>query len=126
MSRVPWLVDGMNVIGSKPDGWWRDRTGAMRRLLAALDDLGEETWLVLDGEPRSLGDEGHVTVVWAPEPGPNAADDLIAGLVEEDADPGRWHVVTSDAALAARVRAAGAPVTGAGAFRARLEGLDPR
>ena len=36
MSRVPWLVDGMNVIGSKPDGWWRDRTGAMRRLLAAF------------------------------------------------------------------------------------------
>ena len=122
MSRVPWLVDGMNVIGAKPDGWWRDRTGAMRRLLEALQALGEETVLVLDGKPRDLGDENPVTVVWASEPGPNAADAVIAGLVEEDADPGRWHVVTSDGALAARVRAAGAPVTGAGAFRARLEG----
>jgi hypothetical protein len=120
MPGVPWLVDGMNVIGSRADGWWRDRTGAMRRLLAGLQALDEEVWLVLDGRPRDLGDERGVTVVWAPEPGPGAADEVIAGLVAQDADPGRWHVVTSDGALAARVRAAGARVTGAGAFRDRL------
>jgi hypothetical protein len=119
---MPWLVDGMNVIGSRPDGWWRDRSAAMRRLLGQLQALGEEAWLVLDGAPRDLGPEAPVTVVWAPEPGPDAADEVIAGLVEEDADPSRWHVVTSDAALAGRVRAAGAPVTGARAFRARLDG----
>src|SRR4051794_7041159 len=32
-----YLVDGMNVIGSRPDGWWRDRGGAMRRLVADLE-----------------------------------------------------------------------------------------
>ena len=118
---MPWLVDGMNVIGSRPDGWWRDRTGAMRRLLQALRGLGEDTWLVLDGRPRDLGPEAPVTVVWAPEPGPNAADQVLAALVEGDADPARWRVVTSDRALADRVRAAGAEVTGASAFRARLD-----
>jgi predicted RNA-binding protein with PIN domain len=116
------LVDGMNVIGSRPDGWWRDRTGAMARLVAQLAALGEDAWVVLDGRERDLGvDPGRVQVVWAPEPGPDAADRIIAGLVEEDADPARWTVVTSDGALADRVRAAGGAVTGASAFRERLE-----
>jgi predicted RNA-binding protein with PIN domain len=119
--RMPWLVDGMNVIGSRPDGWWRDRTGAMRRLVRSLQDVDDDdVWVVLDGRERDLGDSGRVRVVWAPEPGPNAADRVIAGLVEEDADPARWRVVTSDAALADRVRAAGASVTGAREFRERL------
>ena len=34
-----WVVDASNVIGSRPDGWWRDRAGAARRLVAALDAL---------------------------------------------------------------------------------------
>ena len=38
-----WVVDASNVIGSRPDGWWRDRAGAARRLVAALDDLAERT-----------------------------------------------------------------------------------
>jgi predicted RNA-binding protein with PIN domain len=123
---MPWLVDGMNVIGSRPDGWWRDRDGAMARLVQALAALGEGAWVVLDGRERDLGvDAGDVTVVWAPEPGPDAADRLIAGLVEEDRDPSRWTVVTSDRALAERVSAAGAGVTGAAAFRERLEGARP-
>ncbi|MEA2294293.1 MAG: hypothetical protein QOE86_1932 [Solirubrobacteraceae bacterium] len=120
---MPWLVDGMNVIGSRPDGWWRDRTGAMARLVGQLAGLGEEAWVVLDGRERDLGvDPGAVQVVWAPEPGPDSADRIIAGLVEEDAQPARWTVVTSDGALADRVRAAGAAVTGASAFRSRLDG----
>ncbi len=37
------IVDGANVIGSRPDGWWRDRGGAAMRLrdqLAALAARG--------------------------------------------------------------------------------------
>jgi hypothetical protein len=119
---VPWLVDGMNVIGARPDGWWRDRTAAMRRLVAELAALGEDVRVVLDGAERDLGDPGDVEVVWAPGPGPDAADRVIAAIVEGDADPARWRVVTSDARLADRVHAAGAEVEGAGAFRARLDG----
>jgi predicted RNA-binding protein with PIN domain len=119
---VPLLVDGMNVIGTRPDGWWRDRTGAMRRLVEQLAALDEDVWVVLDGRERDLGDPGAVQVVWAPEPGPDAADKLIAGLVEEDADPSRWRVVTSDQALADRVRAAGAAVIASKPFRSRLDG----
>src|SRR3712207_7365937 len=39
---VPWLIDGMNVIGSRPDGWWRDRHGAMQRLVEQLDEWAQE------------------------------------------------------------------------------------
>ena len=117
---VTWLVDGMNVIGSRPDGWWRDRTGAMRRLARELAALGEQVTLVLDGRERELDAPPGVTVLWAPGPGPDAADRVIAELVEADPRPDRWRVVTSDGALAARVRAAGAAVEGAGTFRKRL------
>ena len=41
-----WLVDASNVIGSRPDGWWRDREGAARRLIAELERFAEAT-----GEP---------------------------------------------------------------------------
>ncbi len=89
----------------------------MRRLVAALEP---GTWVVFDGRDRELGEPDGVVVVWADEPGPNAADRVIAGIVEEDSDPSRWRVVTSDGELAARVRAAGASVMGAGEFRSDL------
>jgi len=112
------VVDGMNVIGSVPDGWWRDRTGAMRRLLGRLQALEEgDVWLVLDGRERDLGDPGDVHVCWAP-----VADELIARLA---ADHPGCRVVTSDAELADRVRAAGGRVEAAGAFRRRLDGPAP-
>ncbi len=111
------LVDVANVVGSRPDGWWRDRTAAMRRLVQAL--AGSGAHVVLDGRPRELGAPPDVTEEWADGPGPDAADHDLAARVA--AEPGRWHVVTSDGSLAARARAAGAPVTGAGAFRRRLE-----
>jgi predicted RNA-binding protein with PIN domain len=118
-----WLVDAMNVIGSRPDGWWRDRDAAVRRLLDALGSFGEPVTVVLDAGPAELaGRSGSLEVVIAPRRGRDAADDEIARLVAADADPGSLRVVTSDAALAARVRAFGAPVEGAGSFRRRLEG----
>jgi predicted RNA-binding protein with PIN domain len=120
-----WVVDAMNVIGSRPDGWWKDRRGAMRRLAGQLGELaatGDEVVVVYDGRefddpPAAPGLE----VEFAPG-GRDAADHRIAQLVQADRDPGSLRVVTSDRALAARVRAAGADVVGAGAFRARLDG----
>jgi predicted RNA-binding protein with PIN domain len=120
-----WLVDGMNVIGSRPTGWWHDRTGAMRELVAQLrgfaEATGEPVAVVFDGRPRELGeDPGPVVVAFAPG-GRNAADDEIARLVAQDERPAELRVVTSDADLSTRVRARGAEVVGAGGFRRRLD-----
>lgn len=124
MPHVRWLVDGMNVIGTRPDGWWRDRGGAMARLTADLDAWAAErpddaVAVVFDGRPRDVGVPARVDVAFAPG-GRDAADDAIARRVDDDADPGSLTVVTSDRELVARVRAAGADVEGARAFRARL------
>ena len=121
-----WIVDGMNVIGSRPDGWWRDRRGAMRRLVEELGALArasaEPVTVVLDGSPFDL-DGGPVEVRFASRRGPNAADDDIAAIVA--ADPSRATCVWSPRTRrsAARVREHGAEVEGAGAFRRRLDGL---
>jgi len=116
-----WLVDGMNVIGSRPDGWWRDRRAAMWRLVRELEGLEGEVAVVFDGSPFDLASE-RVEVVFASRRGPDAADDDIAARVTADGDPGGLTVVTSDSDLARRVREHGAAVESAGAFRERLEG----
>jgi len=115
----------MNVIGSRPDGWWRDRDGAARRLLAALEAFAEttddEVVAVLDAGPPELArSHARIAVVLAGRRGRDAADDEILARVRADAAPATLRVVTSDATLAARVRALGAEVEGAGRFRARL------
>ena len=118
-----WLVDGMNVIGSRPDGWWRDRPGAMRALAARLGELarqtGDEVTVVFDGRPFDIDAEG-VRVLFASRRGPNAADDDIAELAAADEDPASLKVVTSDSDLAARVEGAGAEVVPAGRFQREL------
>lgn len=120
-----WLVDGMNVVGSRPDGWWRDRRRAMERLLGLLEDFametGEEVTVVFDGRPFPL-EPGAVAVAFAPGPGPDAADREIVLRVEADADRASLRVVTSDGDLAATVAASGSEVVPAGGFRRRLEG----
>jgi predicted RNA-binding protein with PIN domain len=120
---VRWLVDGMNVIGSRPDGWWRDRGGAMARLTAELDAWAaghhDAVGVVFDGRERDVGAPARVDVAFAPG-GRDAADHAIAARVEADADPASLTVVTSDRALAERVARAGAQVEGSGTFRARL------
>ncbi|HEX6651360.1 MAG TPA: NYN domain-containing protein [Thermoleophilaceae bacterium] len=120
-----WIVDGMNVIGSRPTGWWRDRPGAMRGLVSELGEFaargGDDVAVVFDGKPFELEGDG-VRVMFATRRGRNAADDDIAALVEADPAPGELSVVTSDADLARRVRDAGAAVVGAGEFRRRLDG----
>ena len=122
-----WIIDGNNVMGARPDGWWRDRAGASRALAARVaafaGAIGDPVELVFDGRPHELGlpPESPLRVVFADRPGRNAADDVIAELVEAAREPAAVRVVTSDAELAARVRAAGADVEGAGAFRRRLD-----
>ena len=112
----------MNVIGSRPDGWWRDRRGAMRRLVESLsrhaEATGDHVVVVLDGAPFDL-DPGSAEVRFASRRGRDAADDDIAAMAGEGDT-----VVTSDADLERRVRERGADVTGAGAFRRRLDSHD--
>jgi predicted RNA-binding protein with PIN domain len=122
------LVDGNNVIGSRPDGWWRDRPGAARRLIASLQALaregGDRIAVVLDGRPLADLPEGvhdGVLVAYATRSGRDAADDRIAEEVAQDADPGSLVVITSDRGLAERVRAAGASVEGAGSLLAEID-----
>jgi predicted RNA-binding protein with PIN domain len=122
-----WLVDGMNVIGSRPDGWWRDRHGAMARLVELLERFaaasGEEVTVVFEQPPSPPIASELVEVAHAPRARRDAADEEIARLLDADPDPGRVRVVTSDRRLAEQARAAGAEVEPAASFRARLESL---
>jgi len=125
-----WIVDGMNVVGARPDGWWRDRTGAMARLAARLElfaaATGDPVRVVFDGRERDLGLPAgtKLHVEFAPGRGPNAADRRIAERVAQAGDPAALRVVTSDGALADAVRARGAEVEGAGAFLRRLDAAE--
>lgn len=122
-----WLVDGMNVIGARPDGWWRDLDSAVVRLAEELaawrGSTGGEVTVVFDGaRPGGMDgvDLGGLEVAFA---GGRTADDEIVRRMGVDPDPGSVRVVTSDRPLAALVRAAGArDVMGAGAFRRLLGG----
>jgi hypothetical protein len=119
-----WMVDASNVIGSRPDGWWRDREGAAGRLIEALRAFAgpdDDVVVVLDAGPSAwAGHEGFVEVAIAPRRGRDAADDEIVRRLEADHDPASIEVVTTDAELASRARAVGAGVVGAGEFRRRL------
>jgi len=123
-----WIVDAMNVIGSRPDGWWKNRHDAMVRLVDSL-----ERW--------AAADEQHVTVVFERPPSPpitsriieiahapraaaNSADDEIVRLVQADQDPRHLNVVTSDSALAERVHTAGASTQPASSFRDLIDPVD--
>lgn len=106
------VVDAANVVGSRPDGWWRDRPGAAHRLHEQLVTglPGEEVVLVLEGAARagqSTGQAGPVLTVHAAGSG----DDAIVAVVREQVADGRDVVaVTADRGLRVRVEAAGAMV----------------
>lgn len=122
-----WLIDGMNVIGSRPDGWWRDRDGAMLRLVDLLERWaaaeGEEVTVVFERAPRPPIRSTVVEIRHAPKPKADAADDEIIRLLRADPQPTAVRVVTSDRWLADRAWAAGATVEGAELFRSRLDGV---
>jgi predicted RNA-binding protein with PIN domain len=126
-----WLVDGMNLIGSRPDGWWENRARAMRELVAELERYvaasGEEVTVVFDGRasderpPPGGASDGRLWVAFAPG-GRDAADDEIAERVTRVGNPKSIRVVTSDKGLAERVETQGVEVVPVGRFRRLLDG----
>jgi predicted RNA-binding protein with PIN domain len=126
--RPRWIIDGMNLIGSRPDRWWNDPDRAMRRLIEELDRYGEtrreEVTVVFDRRPPDVspGRHGAVMVAFASRRGRNAADHEIVSIVGTDDAPESLTVVTSDARLAERVRELGARVRSSPSFRRRLDG----
>ncbi|HLN76834.1 MAG TPA: NYN domain-containing protein [Nocardioidaceae bacterium] len=107
------IVDGANVVGSRPDGWWRDRAGAAHRLHEQLATAGlpsDEVILVLEGDAKrgpAVGQDRRVRTVHAQRSGDDAIVDAV--LTQVGAEDGRdVIVVTADRALRARVEAAGA------------------
>jgi predicted RNA-binding protein with PIN domain len=121
---IPLLVDGNNVMGAAADGWWRDRPGATRRLVARVRcyaaATGRPVTIVFDDAVADLpeGEHDRVTVRYATRRGRDAADDRIVELL--DRVPAPVEVVTSDRALADRARRRRGTVQGAGAFLRRL------
>jgi len=130
---VTIVVDVANVMGSRPDGWWRDRAGAAVRLHAEVvrlaasgrailpDDPGPPGWvMVLEGAARAAVKQvGESDAAGPVEPGEvrvvqarGSGDDTIVAVVREL--PGRRVVVTADRELRARCVAAGAAIMGPG------------
>ncbi|MFJ9193231.1 NTP pyrophosphohydrolase [Streptomyces globisporus] len=112
------IVDGANVVGSVPDGWWRDRRGAAVRLrdslvpyaTAGLSGLPGpvEIVLVVEGAARGVDSVAGVRIASAPGSG----DDLIAGLAAAAGPDRECVVVTADRGLRQRVEAYGARCVG--------------
>jgi hypothetical protein len=104
------VVDAANVVGSRPDGWWRDRAGAARRLheqLSAADLPHHEIVLVLEGQARQghpTGEDGRLRTVHAAGSGDDAIVETAQQAVRDGADV---IVVTADRMLRARVEAVG-------------------
>lgn len=120
-----WLVDGMNVIGTRPDAWWKDRHGAMVRLVDLLERFsaagGGDVTVVFERPPSPPIRSTVVEVAHAPRPGRNSGDEEILRRLRADPGPAGIRVVTSDRELADLARAAGSTVEPAAPFRARLE-----
>jgi hypothetical protein len=112
------VVDAANVVGSVPDGWWRDRAGAAARLrdkLAGMTAQGladlpgpVEVVLVVEGRAREIPATEGIRLVRAPGSG----DDAIVDLVAAEGAGRRVVVVTADRELRSRVTALGAEVRG--------------
>lgn len=139
------VVDVANVMGSRPDGWWKDRAGAAQRLVSQLSDLAydgvpgplfglADEWrlwtrivAVVEGQARGIdapeqGTRGALDIVRASQDGDQAIVDTVTGLLcaddaaaHENTSP-HVTVATSDRELRARVEEAGARAIGAGAL----------
>lgn len=112
------IVDAANVVGSVPDGWWRDRRGAATRLRDSLVPYAAtglpglpgpvELVLVVEGAARGVASVAGVRV----DPAPGSGDDLIAELAAGAAPDRDCVVVTADRGLRQRVEAYGARCVG--------------
>lgn len=113
MAAQVWVVDGANVVGSVPDGWWRDRPRAAQRLhhrLAVADTAAEIIVLVLEGQAKAgvpAGTDAHLRTVHAPKDGDATILDQARALA---ASGHHVVVVTADRGLAAAVTTVGARV----------------
>ncbi|HEY3945561.1 MAG TPA: NYN domain-containing protein [Solirubrobacteraceae bacterium] len=120
-----WLIDGMNVIGTRPDGWWKDRDGAMLRLVDQIERwaaaAGEEVTVVFERPPSPPIRSSVIDVAHAPRPKPHAADDEIVRRLRGLSGNAEVRVVTSDRWLADQAFALGAVVMSAELFRGWLE-----
>jgi hypothetical protein len=140
-ARPALVVDAANVVGSRPDGWWRDRRGAAERLLAGLSSLAAagiaaepdpapaavahwwpEVVAVLEGAARGATAPRPVRVVEASADGDSA---VVAETAELTASGRTAWVVTADRGLGEWVRSAGAEVRGPGWLLARLPPGEP-
>ncbi len=124
--RTWWLVDGMNVIGSRPDGGWRDRTRAMRTLVAQLEVMSvrerRDVTVVFDGRPRDLGRPRRRRPLRRPRPRRRRpGGDLALCRSSRPPAAGGVRVVTSDARLARQISALGALAVPSGRFRGELD-----
>jgi hypothetical protein len=128
------VVDAANVVGSRPNGWWRDRAGATARLLGRLARLPgrrltgpdggalicDEVVAVVEGRARDVPAPDGVRVLRAPGSG----DDMLAGYAAALAAEGiPLLVVTADRGLRARLPS-GTPVAGPGWLLEQLDRLE--
>ena len=137
-SRVTVVVDAANVVGSRPDGWWRDRAGAAARLRDEVATLLRSplpaaelplelppltAWyaapvLVVEGAARALpDDDGRVGLMRAQGSGDDAVVAAVRGALGEGS---AVLAVTADRELAGRVRAEGGAVVGPRWLRERV------
>ena len=116
-------------MGSRPDGWWRDRAGAARRLVAEIIPLalghGGVWTIVFDGKepPQMLASPECLIVVHTGHGRRDGADDRIVELVHERSDRAALLVYTSDAKLRTRVKALGTQVMGSGVLLSQIATL---
>jgi predicted RNA-binding protein with PIN domain len=124
---VRWIVDGMNVIGSRPDGWWKDRGRAMAALVESLDrwasTQGGDVTVVFERPPKTTIGSSVIEVAYARRAAANSADDEIVRMVRADAQAHEIRVVTSDKDLIDRVASLGASTYPSASFR---DLIDPR
>ncbi|MFD3743682.1 NYN domain-containing protein [Nocardia sp. NPDC058633] len=122
------VVDAANVVGSRANGWWKDRAGAARRLLSDVADLTTrlpettEITVVLEGAAKAAADGAEpraprITVVLAERSG----DDTIVDVVAETDTHTQITVVTADRELRTRVETHGAETVGPSWFWSRID-----
>lgn len=115
----------MNVIGSRPDGWWKDRPRAMTRLVELLEHWasteGHQVTVVFERPTTPPIRSSVIEVTHAPKAAANSGDDEIVRLVRANGQPHEINVVTSDIALADRVHSSGASVFPAASFRRLID-----
>jgi len=111
------VIDGANVVGSRPDGWWRDRPGSARRLAEELDTAQlpyDGVVLVLEGAARRGRPEGDKHGLRVEHADGGGDDTVVAEVLRRVAAGADVDVVTADRGLRSRVDAAGGRSLGPG------------